>query len=189
MKLNTYIFPSSIICFCFLKLMCLCSWQWFLCTFLCLLVAVNQGVLKTGHTVEASRETWCGEVVTWSRSLSSYFVGGFHRSSQKPAGQDFECCRQNLMVGSEENRKPEWFIGILKLNRGPWLFRWKLGLFRDLEQRPKPFYSGQEVVCAVKLYWDIKRRSANDSEGGNFMAAWYSHRGMSGGAYFCLRKP
>lgn len=122
MKLNTYIFPSSIICFCFLKLMCLCSWQWFLCTFLCLLVAVNQGVLKTGHTVEASRETWCGEVVTWSRNLSSYFVGGFQRSSQKPAGQDFECCRQNLMVGSEGNRKPEWLIGILKLNRGPWLF-------------------------------------------------------------------
>lgn len=47
-----------------LKLTCLCSWQWFLCTFLCLLVAMNQGVLKTGHTIEASRENWCGEVVT-----------------------------------------------------------------------------------------------------------------------------
>lgn len=88
------------ICFCFLKLVYLCSWQWFLCTFLCLLVALYQGVLKTGHTVEASKENWCWEVVTAvtthdPESLSSYFVGGFQRRSQKPAGQ-------NLMVGSEE---------------------------------------------------------------------------------------
>lgn len=119
-SLTLIYFLVQYICFCFLKLIYPCSWQWFLCTFLCLLVAVNQGVLKTGHTMEASRKNWCGEVVTWSRSLSRYFVGRFQRSSQKPAGQEFERCRQNLMVGSERNRKPEWLIGILKI---PWLFR------------------------------------------------------------------
>lgn len=186
MKLNIYVFPTSTHLLLFLKLTYLCSRQWFLCTFLCLLVALNQGVLKTGHTVEASRENWCGEVVTAvtthdPESLSSYFVGGFQRSSQKPAGQ-------NLMVGSEGNRKPEWLIGILKTNRGSWLFRWKSGPFRDLEQRPKPFYSDQEVVCSVKLYWEIKRWSDNGSKGGNFIAAWHPHHGMSVDAYFWLWK-
>lgn len=173
------------ICFCFLKLVYLCSWQWFLCTFLCLLVALHQGVLKTGHTVEASKENWCWEVVTAvttrSRKPVELFCG-------KISEEFSEASWTELNGGLRRNRKPEWLIGILKTNRGSWLFRWKSGPFRDLEQRPKPFYSDQEVFCAVKLYWEIKRWSNNGSKGGNFMTAWHSHHGMSVDAYFWLWK-